>query len=269
MHLDATGREAAHWISHSEHTRFNRHRHDSNVQQDTAVRRNTTHKRTNRLCVRCRSADHAEPNNNDDSGGGGDNNNIHLPPEGRRRLGKKGGGEWKGKEENASLKPDERERNKVSGRLRVGGTFAPVHQRFHFLFFHTDVVDCGPLHCRRLLVLLHVIVVVVVVVLKGIWTRRRCFIGHSEADNMGGGGGTVRNGLFTCTHYIHTQIHTHKPAGGGGWKNVSQFTHSNGDEVKQLCHLLLNHWQTSAFFLRKDAQNAKWWFIFLRVSDRS
>lgn len=98
---------------------------------------------------------------------------------------------------------------KMSGRLRVGGTFAPVHQRFHFLFFHTDVVDCGPLLCRRLLVLLHV-VVVIVIVLKGVWTRWRCFIGHSEADNMGGRRGTVRYVLFTCTHtlHTHTQIHT-------------------------------------------------------------
>lgn len=56
------------------------------------------------------------------------------------------------------------------GEAAGGQCFTPVHQRFHFLFFHTDVVDCGPLLCRRLLhpLLLLLVLVVVVVVVKGI-----------------------------------------------------------------------------------------------------
>lgn len=36
----------------------------------------------------------------------------------------------------------------------------------------------------------------------------------------------MRNGLFTCTHYIHRYTLKHLQ---GGKKNVSQSTHSNGD----------------------------------------
>lgn len=53
-----------------------------------------------------------------------------------------------------------------------------VHQRFHFLFIHTDVVDCGLLlHCHLLLLIL--------VIFERVRAHRRRFSRHSQADNMG------------------------------------------------------------------------------------
>lgn len=128
LYLDLTVRQQQHTGLLSEH--MHRDAHDSNVLHDTAVRgvqhdttetntRTHKHTQTGSVCgavlltMQSQTTKGSSNNSHD--------NNIHLPPEGRRRLGKEGG--KRGERWNVSLKPEKKEKNKILGRLRVGRVF--------------------------------------------------------------------------------------------------------------------------------------------------
>lgn len=101
-------------------------------------------------------------------------------------------------------------------------SFSPVHQRFYFLFIHTDVVDCGLLlHGHLLLFLL----LLVFVVFERVWAHWRRFSGHSQADDMMG-----HRWEMVCWH-AHTYTHTLKKDTPVTYINL--WTNSKSDEARQ------------------------------------
>lgn len=108
---------------------------------------------------------------------------------------------------------------KGEGRLCVDGaeSFSPVHQRFYFLFIHTDVVDCGLLlHGHLLLFLL-----LVFVILERVWAHWRRFSGHSQADDMG----------HSERWFVDMRTHTLKKQHTGDRRDL--WTNSKSDEARQ------------------------------------